>query len=745
MKRTAFFLSCFVANLFAEAQNNLPLKDTIDLMPVEVRAIRASALAPFTKTNLDKEQVNKLNLGQDLPFLLNQTPSTVVSSDAGTGIGYTGLRIRGSDLTRINVTLNGIPYNDPESGAVFFVDLPDFASSVSSLQIQRGVGTSSNGGGAFGASINMSTNEVNLKPYSSSLNSFGSFNTLRHTIKAGTGLMNEHFTFDARLSKITSDGFIDRASSDLQSYFVSAAWIGKKSSIRFNTFSGKEKTFQAWGGIPEFKLNYNKDSLLAHYNNNIGSYYFTQDDSLNLFNSNSRKYNSYLYPNQTDNYKQDHYQLFFNHNIAPQLILSTAFFITHGAGYYEEYKYNQKYSSYGLPDFINGATAIKRTDLVRQLWLKNNLYGGVFSLQYKKKKFDYTAGGSWNRFKGFHYGNITWAQQGISKDHQWYRYPAWKDDGNIYGKVGYKFTHRLYLMGDVQYRYVQHNIAGTRKVPSLNLSKDFNFFNPKLGLNYTLKKWSLYLSYAVANKEPNRTDFETATTQSPKPERLHDFELGVEHKNEKLNYGTTLYYMLYKDQLVLTGKLNDVGDAIRINVPKSYRLGAEVWGGLQINKWMSVQGNVTFSRNRLQHYTDYIPKYDGNFYFTGYDTLRFNNADISFSPWLTAFAALNLKPLKNLELSISNKGVSKQYLDNTKNEYKKLKGYSVQDAQARYTVKNKLIKTMEFVLQVNNLLNRKYETNGYTYGYFYEASLVKENFYYPMAGTNFMLAINLHF
>jgi iron complex outermembrane receptor protein len=744
MKRTAFFLSLLIFQLNALAQTDSLRRDTIDLLPVEVRAIRASALAPFTKTNLSKADIQKQNLGQDLPFLLNQTPSVVVNSDAGNGIGYTGLRIRGTDLTRINVTLNGIPYNDPESQGVFFVDLPDFASSVSSLQIQRGVGTSSNGAGAFGATINFSTNEVNKEAYASLYNSFGSFNTLRHTVKAGTGLLNDHFTIDARLSKITSNGFIDRSSSNLQSYYLSGAWLNDKSSVRVNVFSGKEKTFQAWSGIPEYKLFYNEDSLLTHYYNNISSYYFTQEDSINLFTADPRKYNVYLYPNQTDNYKQDHYQIFFNHSFTKAITLSTAFFLTHGEGYYEEYKYNQKYSSYGLPDYAAGNLTIKRTDLVRQLWLKNDLYGGVFSLQYKNNFFDYSLGGSWNRFDGEHFGKIIWAQQGIAKDQKWYHYPALKDDANIYGKMGYKITDKLYAMADLQYRTVKHSINGTRKFPSLIVTKNFNFFNPKLGLNYSLKKFNLYASYAMANKEPNRTDFETGSTiQEPKSERLHDFEAGVEHKSGTAQYGATVYYMLYKDQLVLTGKLNDVGDPVRINVPNSYRLGLETWGSFQINNWLALTGNLTISNNKLKNYADYIPKYDVNFDFAGYDTVRLKNSDISFSPRMTAFGGINIKPVKNFQFVLNNKAVSKQYLDNTSSENKKLKGYFVQDAQLRYSINKKPVKAAEIVLQVNNVWNKKYEANGYTYSYYYDTSLVKENFYYPMAGTNFLIALNI--
>jgi iron complex outermembrane receptor protein len=744
MKRTAFFSGLLLLMLHANAQTDSLRRDTIDLLPVEVRAIRAGNLAPFTKTNLSKADIQIQNLGQDLPFVLNQTPSVVVNSDAGNGIGYTGMRIRGTDLTRINVTLNGIPYNDPESQGVFFVDLPDFASSVSSLQIQRGVGTSSNGAGAFGATINFSTNETNLQPYASLYNSFGSFNTLRHTIKAGTGLLNEHFTVDARLSKITSDGFVDRASSNLQSYYLSGAWLNDKSSVRLNLFSGKEKTFQAWSGIPEHKLFYNEDSLLTHYYNNIGSYYFTEEDSINLFTADPRKYNVYLYPNQTDNFKQDHYQLFFNHSFKKDITLSTAIFLTHGEGYYEEYKYNQKYGSYGLPDYAAGNDMIKKTDLVRQLWLKNDLYGGVFSLQYKKNLVDYTIGGSWNRFDGNHYGKIIWAQQGVQKDHEWYRYPAVKEDANLYVKSGYKITDKLYALADLQFRNVKHTITGTRKFPSLLVSKSFNFFNPKFGLNYSVKKFRLYTSYAIANKEPNRTDFETGSTiQPPRPERLHDFEAGMEHNSAKASYGATAYYMFYKDQLVLTGKLNDVGDAVRINVPRSYRLGLETWGNLQVNNWLELQGNITISTNKLKNYIDYIPKYNFDFDFTGYDTISLKNSDISFSPRLTSFVGINIKPVKNFEINLNNKVVSKQYLDNTNSENKKLKGYYVQDVQLRYSINKKIIKSAELVLQVNNLLNKKYEANGYTYSYYYDVSLVKENFYYPMAGRNFLLALNV--
>ena len=405
------------------------------LQPVEIKALRASEKAPFTKTNISKKEIEQNNLGQDLPFLLNQTPSVVINSDAGNGVGYTGIYIRGTDATRINMTLNGIPYNDAEDQSIYFVDLPDFASSVNSIQVQRGIGTSSNGAGAFGATINFSTNEFNDKPYAEINNSYGSFNTWKNTVKVGSGLIDDHFTIDTRLSRITSDGYIDRATSNLKSFYLSAAYYTKNSSLRFNIISGNEKTYQAWNGIPEAKLNGDKAALDIHYQDNVGSLYFTQADSLNLYNSNNRTYNYFTYKNQTDNYQQNHYQLFFNHSINSGLSVNAATFLTRGLGYYEEYKNQEAYASYNLPNNIVGNDTISQTDLIRQLWLDNYFYGGIFSLQYKNKQTQFTIGGGWDRYDGKHYGIVNWAQNGgIPNDYRWYDVSAYKTDFNIYGK-----------------------------------------------------------------------------------------------------------------------------------------------------------------------------------------------------------------------------------------------------------------------------------------------------------------------
>jgi iron complex outermembrane recepter protein len=711
---------------------------------VEIKALRAGDKSPFAKTNLGKTAIEKENMGQDLPFILNQTPSVVITSDAGNGIGYTGIRIRGTDATRINVTINGIPYNDAESQGTYFVDLPDLASSLNSIQIQRGVGTSSNGAGAFGASINLSTNEFNDKAYAEVNNSVGSFNSWKHTVKLGTGLINNHFTLDARLSKISSDGYIDRASTDLKSIYLSGAYISNKSSLRFTIISGKEKTYQAWNGIPQYKLFYNKDSLLAHYYNNVGSLYFTPADSSNLFNGDPRKYNVFTYPNQTDNYQQDHYQFFFNHQFNKNLSINAAVYLSKGKGYYEEYKNSAAYSSYGLPDVTIGNTTISNTDLIRQLWLDNNLYGGIFSLIRKTEKGLFTVGGGWNEYDGQHYGYITWADIGIPNNYRWYYYKATKKDFSLYSKHEYRFTPHLTGLLDLQFRRVDYIINGTRSFPDLRVNETFNFFNPKAGLTYSIGALSIYASYAIANKEPNRTDYETGTASvAPKREQLQDAELGIEKNTLPYSWGINVYYMNYKDQLVLTGKINDVGDAVRINVPSSYRAGVEFQGRYTVNKLLTLSGNLTLSENKIKNFTDNIPRYDLSFNLVNQEPYFYKNPDLAFSPNVVAAGNIQFTPVTNAVINLLSKYAGDQYLDNTSDKTKQLNGYFVQDLRLQYSFHFAGTRDIVIAGSINNLWNRKYETNGYTYSYIFDQSLVKENFYYPMAGRNLMVSLNV--
>ncbi len=686
------------------------------LQPLEVKALRAGDKAPFAKTNLSKEDIAKNNLGQDLPMLLNQTPSVYVSSDAGNGVGYTYLHIRGTDATRINVTLNGIPYNDAESQGTYFVDLPDFSSSLNSIQIQRGVGTSSNGTGAFGATINLSTNEFNEKPYAEFNNSFGSFNTWKNTLKAGTGLINGHFTVDARLSHITSDGFIDRAASDMRSFALSTAYIDKNSSLRFNIFSGKEKTYQAWYGVPDYLLATDR-----------------------TYNPAGTEKPGTPYANQTDNYQQDHYQLFFNHSFTSQWNFNTAAFLTYGRGYYEEYKAKQYFSDYGLPNFKVGTTTLDSTDLVRQRWLDNYFYGQIISLQFKNATDELTLGGGWTSYEGKHYGTIIWAQFGIDKDHKYYDYPALKTDANIYLKWQHKLNANWQSFVDLQYRHVYHNMTGFEGNPNLNITRSFNFINPKAGITYTNHEWQAYFSYALGNKEPNRDDFQASLISQPKAETLHDFELGIEKKNSQYSFGATFYYMLYKDQLVLTGKINDVGSYTRLNIPDSYRMGIELQGSYVFAKWLNMSANLTFSQNKIRSFTEFIDNYDNGLQ----NAVVHQNTDISFSPAVIGGATINIIPAKNMEMSLLGKYVSKQYMDNSQLEARSLQSFYTQDARLTYSFKKGMLGNWGIVLQVNNIFSKKYEPNGYTYSYIYGGSLITENGYYPMAGTNFMLGLNI--
>lgn len=720
MKRIAILICVAIVSSqgFGQIKDSTRRDSFLLLEPVEIKAIRAGENSPFTKTNLTKKEIEKQNLGQDLPFILNQTPSVVINSDAGNGVGYTGIRIRGSDASRINVTLNGIPFNDAESQGTFFVDLPDFSSSVSSIQVQRGVGTSSNGAGAFGASINISTNDPNLKPYLELNNSFGSFNTRKNTVKLGSGLVADHFTTDLRLSGIKSDGYIDRASSDLKSFYFSTAYLGKKNSIRFNMFSGKEKTYQAWYGVSEADLKSNRTINYA-----------------------GMERPGDPYDNETDNYKQDHYQLFYNQQLTSRIKFNTGLFYVKGKGYYEQYKAGEAYTDYGLPEPIDGNIVITHTDLVRQLWLDNDFYGSIFSLHYKDNISQFTLGGGWNRYEGDHYGDVIWAEKGLTMPGRWYDLDANKNDFSIYLKEQTKIGSMISIFYDLQYRMVKYDLYGFRNNPGLIIKNKYNFFNPKFGLSFQKNNWSGYLSYSRGQKEPNRDDFEAGLEQQPKPEKLNDLELGIEKKNSKYSIGITGYYMHYKDQLVLTGKINDVGAYTRTNIPKSYRAGIELVAAAKFSSWLITSGNLSVSRNKVENFTEYIDDYDNG----GQIINQYAKTDIAFSPNIVGGATISFIPAKNFEVSFISKYVGKQYLDNTQNESRKLNAFYTQDARFIYTISKKWLKELSIILQVNNLFDKLYEPNGYTFSYYYGGSLTTENYYFPMAGRNYMVGLNLRF
>ena len=739
MKKITLCTLLCAGNLLLFAQQPVKkIKDTTYLQPVEVSAVKAADKAPFTKVNLTKQDIEKTNLGQDLPFVLDQTPSVVVNSDAGAGVGYTGIHIRGTDETRINVTLNGIPYNDAEDQGTYFVDVPDLVSSAGQIQIQRGVGTSSNGAGAFGGTININTNEFNDSAYAEINNSFGSYNTWKNTIRAGSGLLDGHFTFDARLSQINSDGYIDRAFSHLKSIYLSAAYVSKKSSLRFNIISGKEQTYQAWDGVPQ-------DSLATN----------------RTYNDLGTEKPGAPYSDQTDNYQQDHYQLFFNHTFSDKITFSTIAFMTYGRGYYQEYhgvaaetaagdNSQTTYAFYGLPNPVYGDDTITNTDLTRQLWLDNHFYGQIGSLEYKDNKNDIIVSGEWTRYKGTHFGNITWAENGgiPNDDYQYYNYPVLKTDITTYAKWQHKITNNWLSFLDVQYRNVYYRIDGfegdsvNAALSNLHVANSYNFVNPKAGITYIKNTWQAYLSYAMANKEPNHDDFANITIP-PKPETLNDFELGVARKQKNYEWGANIYYMNYVNQLVNTGQLNSVGNNIRVNVPNSYRLGLELQGKVKITDWANVNANATFSKNKIKLFTGILNEYDSNYNLIGQKTTLYNNTTITFSPSVIAGGSINFIPVKKGEISLISKYVSSQYLDNTSTQSRNIASYYVQNIRFSYLLENKTVHKISLILQANNVFSKKYNSTGNTYPDIESGQVVNYNYYFPMAPINFMFAVNI--
>ncbi|MFW5832373.1 MAG: TonB-dependent receptor, partial [Prolixibacteraceae bacterium] len=510
-----------------------------------VAATRAKDKTPVAYNNISKESIENRNMGQDIPFLLQLTPSYVATSDAGAGVGYTSFRIRGSHLNRINVTVNGIPLNDAESHGTWFVDLPDLAASLENVQIQRGVGTSTNGAAAFGATINLQTNTLEKEAHAEYKTAFGSFNTFKNTVSAGTGLINGKFTFDTRLSKITSDGFIDRAYSDLKSFFVSGGYYAENTVLKINVLSGLEETYQSWWGVPSVRLNNDLEGMQRY-----GEHWlYTPEQTQEMINADSRTYNYYTYENQVDNYQQDHYQLHFSQRFNPTLNLNTSLHYTHGQGYYESYKEDEDLVDYQIPLITVGTEIIETTDLVNRKWLDNHFYGITFSLNYEKNRSDFTLGGGWNTYDGDHFGNVIWGEflGNIDPKHQWYFNNGLKKDFNVYAKYNYQLTGKLNAFADLQYRRIDYEIGGIDDdLRDITQQHEFNFFNPKLGLFYQpAYNQELYLSFAVANREPNRSNYVDAPPERDQPvhETLHDWELGYNYKASAFSFAANLYYM----------------------------------------------------------------------------------------------------------------------------------------------------------------------------------------------------------
>ncbi len=701
---------------------------------VIIMATRATEKTGTTFQNLDKEDIKKADIGQDIPYILNMTPSLVSTSDAGGGVGYTGMRIRGTDASRINVTINGIPVNDPESQGVWWVNMPDLASSLNSIQIQRGVGTSTNGTSSFGASINMQTQKLSIEPFAEVGLTYGSFNTQRYRLNTSTGLIDNKWSIDARLSKISSDGYIDRASSDLKSFYVSGAYYGKRSILRFNVFSGKEKTYQAWYGVP-------KDTLETN-----------------------RTFNPYTYDNETDNYQQDNYQMLYSKEINSHWNLNAALHYTKGRGYYESFKEDAKLSKYGLGPYYIGGDTISRSDLIQQKWLDNDFYGITASLNYdNKKNLAVSIGASFNQYNGDHFGKIIWAEYALmGKDYEWYRNNGLKNNFNLFAKVSYDITGSFSIYGDLQYQMIDYWMSGIHDdFKDLDGYHHFEFVNPKLGIAYKLNKLnSFYFSAAIAQKEPTRNDFRDADiSKEPKSEFLIDYEAGYSYSASNIKIQANFYYMDYTDQLIMTGKINNVGTAIMTNVDKSYRAGIELVAAAHISKWLNWSFNTTLSQNKISSFTEYVDDWDTY----GQEVTELGTTDIAFSPNVIIGNQLEFIPFKNLNIAVNTKYVGEQYIDNTSSKERMLDAYFTTDLRFNYTIKFKHIKNIGINFSINNIFNTMYVSNAWVYQYksgdgsydgsygdAYSTPSSKAGYYnmagyFPQAGINFMTGITIRF
>lgn len=709
---------------------------------VMVTATRVQDKSPTTFTTINKATLQKQNFGQDLPITLNWTPSLVTTSDAGAGVGYTGLRIRGSDATRINVTINGIPVNDSESQGVFWVNTPDLASSTQSIQIQRGVGTSTNGAGAFGASVNLQTNTRNDDAYADVINAFGSFNTRRHTISFGTGLLKNKFVFDGRVSQIASDGYIDRASSDLRSYYLSGGYYGDKTMIKAILFGGKEITYQSWYGVPESRLNNDEAAMLE----TAASEGWNAEQTDNLLTS-GRTFNIYTYENQVDNYAQDHYQLHASHRFNESLTANAALHYTYGRGYYEEYREDDEFANYGLPDVVIGGETITSTDFIRRRWLENDFYGVTYSLNYETDKLDIIFGGAWNQYDGDHFGEIIWAQvSDVPKDYQYYFNNGKKNDFTAYLKSTIQLTERLNGFVDLQYRGINYQASGRENRQfDFSIDTQFNFFNPKAGITYQIDQGQqVYASYAVGNREPVRDDFVDAPSGvTPKNETLGNLEAGWRWQKQNVQLNVNYYLMNYKNQLVPTGRVNDVGALVRTNVDKSYRTGIELEGAVRFNaKWVWA-ANLTLSENKINSFDEVLYDYGANFDEYNEIVNTYSDTDISFSPNVIAGSTLTFSPIKDLDLAWLAKYVGKQYLDNTSHAERSIDAYFVNDIRFTYTIRPTFMREISLSALVNNVFGVEYSSNGYTYGYWGGPDEYRQNFYYPQALRNYMLMLTL--
>jgi len=718
-----------------------------------VQATRIGENNAMVKSEISREELLAQNSGRDVPILLQLQPSVVTTSDAGNGVGYTGIRVRGSDASRTNITVNGVPINDAESQGTFWVNMPDLASSAGSVQLQRGVGSSTNGAGAFGATVNIQTFSSN-KPYGMLNNALGSFGTRKTTIAAGTGLINSHWSADMRLSKINSNGYIDRASSDLSSYLFSVGYTSTKWSLKFLNFAGTEKTYQAWYGIPVEKIKGDTADLNQQYARNdvrnYGFIYRNVSDSLNLFKSGNRTYNYYTYQNETDNYKQAHYHAYFNYNISAQSKINVTLYKTHGEGYFEQFRPNDEVVKYNIQPINFGTDTLRNSDIIRQRWLINNLVGLNANYQLERGGFNLITGGGFSAYTGDHFGQIVWARTAPNANYNQHYYDATgdKNDANVFVKVTKKMARNLYANGDMQWRRVHHEGGGKdNDRRPINFNRTYHFWNPKIGItwNYTYGS-QLFFSASVANHEPARSDYtDRKSNVYVKPESMVDYELGWKKYSNIYALEANLYFMDYQDQLVLTGAVNDVGTSLRTNVKKSYRAGIELVGRLKMGKHFHFIGNLTLSDNRIKNIQAISVNYINNT-----DSVRpMKNVPISYSPAVVSAFTVQYTFLKGYMVSWVQKYISRQYLDNTGDKTRSINAYYFSELWLNKTWKLKSGLQLDAQFQILNLFNALYNNNGYTYDYIVGTQAapkrVQEVYLFPSATRNVMASLSLKF
>ncbi|TVR83655.1 MAG: TonB-dependent receptor [Saprospirales bacterium] len=720
-----------------DTEVSLVVKSRVELDEIQVLSSRVGDAGPLSFTNLSADEISRRNYGQDVPYLLKQTPSVTVTSDAGTGIGYTGIRIRGVDPTRINVQMNGIPVNDSESQGVFWVNMPDLLSSVNDIQVQRGVGTSAMGGNSFGGIININTNRVTADPFMELNGSYGSFNTRRAMLRFGTGLTESGFFAEGRVSRIFSDGYIDRATADLRSVFFAAGYVGDRSSLRVNLIHGEEITYQAWYGVPA--------ELLG-------------DRDTRTFNPAGMDRPDRPHPNEVDDYRQTHLQLFYNYTHNHRWESGLTLHYTRGLGFFEQYRANQRYSSYGIEPVSIGGETVDRTDLIRRRWLDNDFYGLIINSNYQLSgETALIFGAGWNHYIGDHFGEVIWARTApsIENDFRYYENDADKYDFNFFGKMEHRMGDFLAWL-DLQYRNVEYRFLGfDSRLENVDQTQTYNFFNPKAGLTWMVNETTnIYSSIGISHREPNRRDFTESSPESrPEAERMSNLELGLRTSGENWNLNTNFYYMGYSDQLVITGRINDVGAQVRENVDNSFRAGIEVGASYRPFSSLEVFANATFSRNRIKDYEFFVDKYGEDWSFDGQDRLFFSSTPIALSPEQIISGGFNLDLFTlrgsatevNVDTDLFSSYVSRQYLDNTGNRDNSIDPYYYADMNFNIRINRSNWPELRLNFMIRNLTDQLYETDGWSYSYFLGDQKLIDQGFFPQAGRNFLAGLTVSF